>query len=129
MSNETFVHERPEHSTRGAHVLDGNAVDRRTPEHPEHPGSNPGAVAHECTAVAGLRFERYFTTPGVDPFDAVEWELRDAVITDERGEKVFEQNGVEVPKTWSQTATNVVVSKYFRGQLGTPERETQRRAS
>jgi ribonucleoside-diphosphate reductase alpha chain len=71
----------------------------------------------------GLHFERYYTTPGVDPFDAVEWELRDAVISNEKGEKVFEQKGVEMPKFWSQTATNVVVSKYFRGQLGSPDRE------
>ncbi|HEX6904725.1 MAG TPA: vitamin B12-dependent ribonucleotide reductase [Thermoanaerobaculia bacterium] len=71
----------------------------------------------------GLRFERYYTTPGVDPFDTVEWELRNAVITNEKGEKVFEQKDVEFPRFWSQTATNVVVSKYFRGQLGAPDRE------
>ncbi len=71
----------------------------------------------------GLRFERYYTTPGEDPFDAVEWELRDAVISNEKGEKVFEQKGVEMPKFWSQTATNVVVSKYFRGHLGSLDRE------
>ena len=59
----------------------------------------------------------------MDPFDTVEWELRNAVISNEKGEKVFEQKDVEMPKFWSQTATNVVVSKYFRGQLGTPERE------
>ncbi|HEX3528101.1 MAG TPA: vitamin B12-dependent ribonucleotide reductase [Thermoanaerobaculia bacterium] len=74
-------------------------------------------------AARGLRFQRRYTTPGVHPYDTVEWELRDAVITNERGEKIFEQRGVEVPKSWSQTATNVVVSKYFRGQLGAPERE------
>ena len=75
------------------------------------------APAGQATAapVRGLSFRRLFTTPGVDPFDAVEWELRDAVIGNEQGEKVFEQKGVEVPKFWSQTATNVVVSKYFRG--------------
>ena len=72
---------------------------------------------------ARLAFDRRFTQAGVDPFDAVEWELRDAVIANERGEKVFEQKSVEVPKFWSQTATNVVVSKYFRGHLGTPGRE------
>jgi ribonucleoside-diphosphate reductase alpha chain len=71
----------------------------------------------------GLRFERFFTTPGEDPFDTVEWELRNAVISNEKGEKVFEQKDVEFPKFWSQTATNVVVSKYFRGQIGSPERE------
>jgi ribonucleoside-diphosphate reductase alpha chain len=71
----------------------------------------------------GLAYRRYFTRAGEDPFDAVEWELRDAVIGSEKGEKVFEQKGVEIPKFWSQTATNVVVSKYFRGHLGTPTRE------
>jgi ribonucleoside-diphosphate reductase alpha chain len=74
-------------------------------------------------ASGGLHFERFFTTAGVDPYDTCEWDLRDAVISNERGEKVFEQKGVEIPKLWSQTATNVVVSKYFRGQLGNPERE------
>jgi ribonucleoside-diphosphate reductase alpha chain len=80
-------------------------------------------VAPEPVPARGLRFERYYTTPGVDPFDTVEWELRNAVISNEKGEKVFEQKDVEMPKFWSQTATNVVVSKYFRGQLNTPDRE------
>ena len=71
----------------------------------------------------GLQFPRYFTTPGVDPFDEVEWELRHAVIGNERGSVVFEQRDVEIPRFWSQQATNIVVSKYFRGQLGTPDRE------
>lgn len=75
------------------------------------------------TSEQRIPFSRRFTRPGVDPFDEVEWELRDAVITNERGEVVFEQKGVEFPKFWSQTATNVVVSKYFRGALGSPERE------
>jgi ribonucleoside-diphosphate reductase alpha chain len=73
--------------------------------------------------VPGLEFPRYFTLPGVDPFDEVEWEVRSAVIGNEKGKVVFEQRDVEIPKTWSQQATNIVVSKYFRGQLGTPERE------
>ncbi|MDP6977856.1 MAG: vitamin B12-dependent ribonucleotide reductase [Myxococcota bacterium] len=72
----------------------------------------------------GLSVTRYFTRPGEDPFDSVEWELRSAKITNESGEAVFEQNDVEIPATWSQLATNVVVSKYFRGHLGTPGRET-----
>ena len=80
-------------------------------------------AAPEPVPARGLRFERYYTTPGVDPFDTVEWELRNAVISNEKGEKVFEQKDVEMPKFWSQTATNVVVSKYFRGQLNTPDRE------
>ena len=67
---------------------------------------------------------RYFSTPGVDPPDELSWELRSAVINGEHGKVVFEQKDVEVPKTWSQMATNVVASKYFRGTLGTPERES-----
>jgi ribonucleoside-diphosphate reductase alpha chain len=72
----------------------------------------------------GLSFERFFTRQGVDPFDTVEWEHRDAVISGADGKVFFEQRGVEFPKTWSQTATNVVVQKYFRGTLGTKERES-----
>ncbi len=90
------------------------ASDRLDPVEP----AAAGAVAER-----GIRFERRYTTPGIHPFDTVEWETRDAVITNEKGETVFEQRGVEIPKSWSQTATNVVVSKYFRGQLGTRERE------
>ncbi|MEK9152528.1 MAG: LAGLIDADG family homing endonuclease [Patescibacteria group bacterium] len=71
----------------------------------------------------GLRFKRRYTTSGTHPYDRIEWELRDAVITNEKGKTVFEQRGVEVPKTWTQSATNIVVSKYFRGQIGTPGRE------
>src|SRR5499426_2607756 len=78
-------------------------------------------------AAEGLTLERYFTRPGVDPFDEVEWEIRAAVIGSEKGEVVFEQKDVEVPKFWSQTATNVVASKYFRGTIGTAERERSAR--
>jgi len=74
-------------------------------------------------AVPGLEFPRYFTLPGVDPFDEVEWEIRSAVIGNEKGQVVFEQRDVEIPSFWSQQATNIVVSKYFRGQVGSPERE------
>ncbi|MGE0869898.1 MAG: vitamin B12-dependent ribonucleotide reductase [Kofleriaceae bacterium] len=76
----------------------------------------------------GLTIERFFTRQGVDPFETVEWELRDAVISGADGKVVFEQRGVEFPKTWSQTATNVVVQKYFRGTLGTPNREASVRS-
>jgi ribonucleoside-diphosphate reductase alpha chain len=71
----------------------------------------------------GLRFPRVYTKPGVDPFDEVEWEPRTAIISNEHGNIVFEQRDVEFPKFWSQMATNVVASKYFRGQIGTPQRE------
>jgi len=71
----------------------------------------------------GISVKRYFTRPGIHPFAEVEWEKRSAIINGEKGEVVFEQHDVEIPKPWSQLATNVVVSKYFRGQLGTPQRE------
>src|SRR6266581_751226 len=71
----------------------------------------------------GLVFTRYFTNGKVSPFDAVEWEKRTALIGNEKGVTIFRQNDVEVPKTWSQTATNIVASKYFHGKPGTSERE------
>ena len=71
----------------------------------------------------GIEFPRHFTTQGVSPYDQVEWETRTASIANEKGDILFQQEGVEVPKAWSQSATNIVVSKYFHGQVGTPERE------
>ena len=68
-------------------------------------------------------FTRYFSKPGVHPFDEVEWEDRNALISSDTGETVFEQRGVEMPVSWSQMATNIVVSKYFHGGLGTERRE------
>jgi ribonucleoside-diphosphate reductase alpha chain len=73
------------------------------------------------TAIVGVK--RYFTIPGRDPFDEIEWEIRDAFIPG-KDKPAFDQKGVEFPKFWSQTATNIVAQKYFRGQLGTPARET-----
>ena len=73
--------------------------------------------------VKGLTFQRRWTTPGVHPYDEITWELRTAEIKNESGKTVFEQKDVEVPTFWSQLATNVVVSKYFRGHIGTAERE------
>src|SRR5215471_7775473 len=71
----------------------------------------------------GLKLERYFTRGGINPYDEVEWEIRTASIVNEKGKIVFEQANVEIPKFWSQMATNVVASKYFRGPLGSPQRE------
>ncbi|HOB51470.1 MAG TPA: vitamin B12-dependent ribonucleotide reductase [Acidobacteriota bacterium] len=71
----------------------------------------------------GLTFHRFFTQENRHPFDELEWETRDARITNSKGEVIFEQSGVEVPGDWSMTATNIVASKYFHGQLGTPSRE------
>ncbi len=71
-----------------------------------------------------LQIKRLFTKEGVHPYDEIEWELRDAVIQNfKTGEVAFEQQGVEVPKAWSQNATNIAAQKYFRGSLGTPQRE------
>ncbi|MCH7232987.1 vitamin B12-dependent ribonucleotide reductase [Glycomyces sp. L485] len=73
---------------------------------------------------SGLRVERVFTTEGVHPYDEVKWESRDVVMTNWRDGSVnFEQRGVEFPEFWSQNATQIVTSKYFRGAVGTPQRE------
>src|SRR5215471_15780331 len=71
---------------------------------------------------ATLAVRRYFTIAGRDPFDEIEWETRTAFIPGKEG-AVFEQKGVEFPKFWSQTATNIVAQKYFRGRMSSPERE------
>jgi ribonucleoside-diphosphate reductase alpha chain len=81
------------------------------------------SVQQAASRGKGLRLTRYFTRPGVSPYDEIEWELRTASITNEKGKVVFEQTNVEIPKAWSLMATQVVVSKYFRGPLGTPQRE------
>jgi ribonucleoside-diphosphate reductase alpha chain len=72
----------------------------------------------------GLTITRRYSDASVSPYDAVEWELRTAAITSEKGETIFEQKNVEVPRTWSQTATNIVVQKYFHGRVGQADRET-----
>jgi ribonucleoside-diphosphate reductase alpha chain len=91
------------------HPIENNKPEARTPSK-----AAPGK---------GLTFPRHFTRPARHPYDDVAWEMRSAVINDERGQPVFEQRDIEVPVTWSQTATNIVASKYFRGALSSPERE------
>ena len=87
--------------------------------------NSPASIAARgADRASRLQFQRRLSTPGVDPFSTVDWERRDAVIQGEGGKAVFEQRDVEFPASWSQLATNVVTSKYFRGQLGTPQRET-----
>src|SRR5271168_4221023 len=94
------------------HAMTGNSpITDTTPE-------NTGAATHK-----GLPFERYFTDGKISPFDAVEWEKRTALIGNEKGVTIFRQEDVEVPKSWSQTATNIVTSKYFHGKPGSKERE------
>src|SRR5438067_2177475 len=85
--------------------------------------STPGQTPSKKKA-PGLGFRRFFSKPGVSPYDEVEWDLRLAQITDAQGNVIFEQKDVEVPKDWSMTATNIVASKYLHGKLGTPQRET-----
>ncbi|HEY1285726.1 MAG TPA: vitamin B12-dependent ribonucleotide reductase [Solirubrobacterales bacterium] len=81
------------------------------------------AASTPQNGLQGLAIERRFSTPGTHPFDQVEWEKRDAVIGDPQA-PAFEQRGVEFPRSWSQNATNIVAQKYFRGQLGSEERES-----
>src|SRR3982074_2042442 len=82
------------------------------------PAENP--VVDET---ASLAVRRYFTIPGRDPFDEIEWETRDAFIPGKNG-PAFEQKNVEFPKFWSQTAPNIAAQKYFRGRMSSPERES-----
>jgi ribonucleoside-diphosphate reductase alpha chain len=90
-------------------------------------GKNPmtEVAAQNTTTVPGkgLIFGRRFTDGKKSPYDMVEWEKRTALIGNEKGVTIFRQEDVEVPKSWSQTATNIVASKYFHGKPGSPERE------
>ena len=85
------------------------------------------AVEHRASdstrSISRLGIKRRFTNPGTHPYDEVAWERRSASITGEGGQSFFEQNDIEIPKAWSQLATNVVASKYFRGAVGSPQRE------
>src|SRR5436190_1828516 len=89
--------------------------------------SRGSKAAKKETKTGGIEIDGYFTKPGVDVYDTCEWDLRTAAITNENGSIVFEQKDVEMPRFWSQMATNVVVSKYFRGHIGTTDRETSAR--
>ena len=94
------------------HALRGNS-----------PATDTAAEKSAGGAGRGLSFQRYFTDGNKSPFDAVEWEKRTALIGNEKGVTIFRQEDVEVPKSWSQTATNIVASKYFHGKPGTAQRE------
>src|SRR4030095_10724567 len=91
---------------------------------PETPGaSSADSPQARPQGKKGLAVERFFTQEGKHPFDEISWGIRPSSIGNEKGDMVFEQADVEVPSFWSQTATNIVASKYFRGTLGTSERE------
>jgi len=90
-------------------------------------GNSPATGAVEKSTARGgkgLAFSRHFSDPKKSPFDSVEWEKRVALISNEKGATIFRQEDVGVPKAWSQTATNIVASKYFHGKMGTPDRES-----
>src|SRR5881275_695580 len=87
-----------------------------------------GAPRSSARRPRGLRIERVYTRPGVHPYDEVSWERRDVVMTNWRDGSVnFEQRGVEFPDFWSVNATNIVTTKYFRGAVGSPQRESSLR--
>ena len=78
------------------------------------------------TTQTGIQFPRHFTArqeAGRTPYDDIQWETRNATIGNDKGAVIFEQRDVEMPSGWSQTATNIVASKYFHGKLGSPDRE------
>src|SRR6202790_65294 len=105
--------------------MGGGAIDLEMDSKTKTTDRAPAANAAPVNSAApgrGIVLERFFTTAGVDPYSQVDWDLRSAVISGEDGRIVFEQKDVEVPRAWSQTATNVVASKYFGGQIGTPKR-------
>src|SRR5678815_4199690 len=84
----------------------------------------PSGAGESARSRRGLHVERVWTTAGTHPYDEVTWERRDVVMTNWRdGSIVFEQRGVEFPDFWSVNATNIVTTKYFRGAVGTPQRE------
>src|SRR5216683_971493 len=103
-------------------------------------GTEMEKMAHSATAQSkdservqkkedrkGVAFQRHFTAglePGKTPYDQLNWETRTAAIGNDKGAVIFEQRDIEVPVDWSQTATNIVASKYFYGKVGSPERET-----
>ena len=102
-------------------ALHGKSLETGTTS--EAMGAGTKNVETKGTAKKGLVFQRYFTNGKISPFDAVEWEKRTALIGNEKGVTIFRQDDIEVPKNWSQTATNIVASKYFHGKPGSPERE------
>jgi ribonucleoside-diphosphate reductase alpha chain len=111
------AHDRSAKARQPAQTADGTAAPT--------PGlAGPYGASFTGEGARGLTFERRWTRPDVHPYDEITWEYRTAGIANESGKSVFEQKDVEVPDFWSQLATNVVVSKYFRGHLNTPERET-----
>ena len=93
------------------------------PENPFRTEQSQRKTAMKASKSMGLKIEHSFSTPGVHPFDQLEWETRSAKITGDNGQAVFEQDSIEVPASWSQLATKVVASKYFYGDVESGQRE------
>jgi len=93
------------------------------PENPFRGQQSEPKMAVESPTSGGLRIEHFFSTPGVHPFQQLEWEMRKALITSDDGQVIFEQDNIEVPVSWSQLAAKVVASKYFYGDTETGQRE------
>jgi ribonucleoside-diphosphate reductase alpha chain len=93
------------------------------PENPFRDEQSQPDTAVKPAESRGLAIEHFFSTPGVHPFEQLEWEKRSATITSDSGETIFEQDNIEVPASWSQLATKVVASKYFYGDVETGQRE------
>ena len=113
----------PETTDDGTKVLATNPALKAVMKGSKKPGPIADDGRFTGIGVKGLTFERRWTTVGIHPYDEITWDLRSAEIKNEQGKTVFEQTDIEVPSFWSQLATNVVVSKYFRGHIGTPQRE------
>jgi len=93
------------------------------PENPFKDERSRTGTAGQVSQTRGLKIEHYFCSPGIHPFEQLDWEIRSAKITSDSGQTVFEQNDIEVPASWSQLATKVVASKYFYGDVETGQRE------
>src|ERR1700759_4727982 len=104
------------------HQSNGMTSSGSTVTSPTAPGSQP-VSGRQLPETRPLSVPARFCPPDTDPFTTVEWDYRTAAIKDENGKVLFEQTDCEVPSSWSPLATNVVVSKYFYGEHGTPERE------
>jgi ribonucleoside-diphosphate reductase alpha chain len=94
-----------------------------SPENPFKSEQTAPESHGKAAATTGLKMEHFFSTPGVHPFDDLEWETRSAKITGDGGRAIFEQDNIEVPASWSQLATKVVASKYFYGDVESGRRE------
>ncbi|MBD3163462.1 MAG: vitamin B12-dependent ribonucleotide reductase, partial [Candidatus Eisenbacteria bacterium] len=115
-------HQKPSSEERNFGGKERRSVHHGHPDDP--PTTHEGSPGRGTEGRSGLRVGRFFSRAGIDPFDTVSWERRTARIVGEGGEPVFEQPDVEFPRGWSVIATNVVASKYFHGEPGTPERES-----